>query len=127
MAWVDIVLMLALIEFFVFALYVGRARGAHGIKAPAMAGHPVVERWLRVQGNTLEMLMLFVPGLWAAAHYWKPEYMAAVGSLFIVGRALYAFGYVSDPAKRSAGFFLSLLPAAFLVLAALFGAVRTLL
>ena len=125
MAWVDIVLMLALIQFFVFAIYVGRARGQHGISPPAMAGHPVVERWLRVQGNTLEMLMLFVPGMWAAAHYWKPEYMAAVGSLFIVGRALYAVGYVSDPAKRSMGFLLSILPAAFLVLAALVGAVRS--
>jgi len=127
MAWVDIVLMLALIEFFVFAIYVGRARGTHGIRAPAMSGHPTVERWLRVHGNTLEMLMLFVPGLWVAARYWKPEYMAAVGALFIVGRAWYAVGYVSDPARRSMGFLLSFLPAAFLVLAALVGAVRTLL
>ena len=127
MAWVDLVMMLALLEFVFFAFVVGRMRGRHGVKAPAMSGHPMVERALRVQGNTLELLILFVPGLWAAAKYWKPEYMAVAGAVFVVGRAVYAFGYLADPSKRSIGFGLSILPTLFLVFAALIGAVRALL
>ena len=127
MAWVDLVVMLALLEYLAFLILVGRARGQHGVHAPAMSGHPVVERWLRVQGNTLEQLIVFVPALWAAARYWKPEYMAAVGAAFIVGRALYARGYVADPSKRSLGFLLGFASTVALLLAALAGAVRSLL
>jgi uncharacterized membrane protein YecN with MAPEG domain len=127
MAWVDLVVMLALLEYLGFAICVARARGQHGVEPPAMTGHPIVERWLRVQGNTLELLILFVPGLWAAARYWKPEYMAAVGVVFVIGRALYAKGYVDEPVKRSMGFLLSILSALALVLLAAVGAVRALL
>ena len=82
------------------------------------------ERWLRVQGNTLELLVVFVPALWLAARYWNPLYAAALGALFFVGRALYAISYVRDPKTRGLGFVLSLLPTAVLVLAALVGALR---
>lgn len=127
MAWVDLVLMAALLEYMVFGWLVGAARGRHGVKAPAMSGHPVVERWLRVHGNTLEQLIVFVPSLWAAARYWQPEFVAAIGAVFIVGRALYAVGYVKDPAKRDLGFLIGIVPVAVLLLATVVGAVRSLL
>jgi uncharacterized MAPEG superfamily protein len=127
MAWVDLVLMAALLEFMVFGWLVGSARGRHGVKAPAMAGHPVVERWLRVHGNTLEQLIVFIPSLWGAARYWQPEYVAGIGAVFIIGRALYAAGYVKDPRKRDLGFLVGIVPVAVLLLATVVGAVRTLL
>ena len=43
MAWVDLVVMLALLEYLAFLILVGRARGQHGVHAPAMSGHPVGE------------------------------------------------------------------------------------
>lgn len=124
MAWVDVVLAAVLLEYLFFVGLVGRARGRYGIQAPATSGHPVFERWLRVQGNTLELLVVFVPALWLAARYWNPLYAAALGALFFVGRALYAISYVRDPKTRGLGFVLSLLPTAVLVLAALVGALR---
>ena len=124
MAWVDVVLAAVLLEYLFFIGLVGRARGRYGIQAPATSGHPVFERWLRVQGNTLELLVVFVPALWLAARYWNPLYAAALGALFFVGRALYAISYVRDPKTRGLGFVLSLLPTAVLVLAALVGALR---
>lgn len=127
MAWVDLVMMAALLEYMAFGWLVGSARGRHGVKAPAMSGHPVVERWLRVHGNTLEQLIVFVPSLWGAARYWQPEYVAAIGAVFIVGRALYAVGYVKDPAKRDLGFLIGIVPVAVLLLATVVGAVRSLL
>lgn len=127
MAWVDLVLMAALLEYMVFGVLVGRARGRHGLKAPAMVGHPVVERWLRVHGNTLEQLIVFIPSLWGAARYWQPEYVAAIGAVFIIGRALYAVGYVKDPGKRELGFLIGIVPVAVLLLGTVVGAARTLL
>ena len=127
MAWVDVVLAVVLLEYLFFIGLVGRARGRYGIQAPATSGHPVFERWLRVQGNTLELLIMFVPALWGAARYWKPEYVAAVGAVFIAGRAMYAAGYVQAPEKRSMGFLVSFVPVVVLVLATAIGAVRSLL
>ena len=49
MPLVDIVALLALLEFFVFAGLVGRARGKYGVNAPSVTGHEMFERAYRVQ------------------------------------------------------------------------------
>lgn len=126
MAWIDLVTLLALAEFFGFAYAVGKARQRYGIKAPATTGHDIFERTFRVQQNTLELLILFIPALWMAARYWNPAYTAAVGAVFIVGRVLYFFGYVKDPTKRSMGFLISFAPIVVLWVGALWGVLRTL-
>ena len=126
MIWVDIVGLLAVIQLFVFGLLVGRARGKYGIAAPATTGHPVFERYYRVQLNTVEVLLMFLPGLWVSAKYWPPQYSALLGVVYLVGRFVYLDAYVKDPKKRSVGFSMSMLPTLVLVLAALVGASRAL-
>lgn len=127
MAWVDIVGLLAVIQLMVFISLVGRARGQYNVPAPATTGHPIFERYFRVQMNTIECLIVLLPGLWLAARYWPPEYVAAIGAVYLVGRMLYLRSYVRDPSSRSLGYGLSAGPAAVLVFAALVGAVRALL
>jgi len=127
MVWVDIVGMLAVVQLFIFGVMVGWARGKYGVAAPATTGHPIFERYYRVQMNTVESLLVFLPGLWLAAKYWPPTYAALLGVVYLVGRTLYYYSYIGDPSKRTAGFSLSMGPAALLVLAALVGAVRALL
>ena len=127
MAWVDIVGLLAVVQLMVFISLVGRARGRYNVPAPATTGHPIFERYFRVQMNTIECLIVLLPGLWLAAKYWPPEYVAAVGAVYIAGRTLYLRSYVRDPSSRSLGYGLSAGPAAALVFAALVGAVRALL
>ncbi len=73
--------------------------------------------------NTIEQLILFVPGIWFFAQYVHVLGAAAVGLVFIVGRAIYAVSYVKDPATRSVGMMLTMLPCCILVLGALGGAV----
>lgn len=124
--WVDIVGLLALLQLVLFGILVGRARGLYGVAAPATSGHPIFERYYRVQMNTVESLMVFLPGLWLSAKYWPPGYCAILGAVYLVGRFLYLNAYVSDPKKRSLGFSLSILPALALVVAALVGALRAL-
>ena len=80
-----------------------------------MTGHPIFERWARVQGNTVEQLVIFFPGLWMFSTYVRPDVAAALGVVFLVGRALFARGYVADPARRGPGFVLSYLSNAVLV------------
>jgi glutathione S-transferase len=126
MAYVDIVTALALLQFVVFGFKVGRARGRHGVKAPAVTGNETFERYFRVQQNTLEQLIVFLPGLYLFSHYFKPQVAAVLGAIYLIGREIYAFTYVKDPAKREIGFGLTFLPTVILVLGGLFGAVRSL-
>lgn len=96
-------ILLALIEYIVMAGLVGRARAKYGIAAPAMTGHPAFERANRVHVNTLENLIIFVPAVWIFATYTSELYAAILGGLFVVGRALYAVGYLSAAEKRGVG------------------------
>jgi hypothetical protein len=127
MIWVEVVTLFALLEYFLFAAAVGQARGRYGIKAPATTGHEVFERYFRVQQNTLELLVLFLPALWLAARYWPPAWLAAIGAVYLVGRLVYFRSYVHEPASRSLGFGLSIVPTVALWLAAAAGVVRALL
>jgi glutathione S-transferase len=113
---------LALIEYYVITMQCGRARGRLGVAAPAMSGNPEFERYLRVQYNTIEQLVIFLPALFGFAHFASANWAAALGAVFIVGRALYARGYVQDPAKRGPGFGLTLLANTVLLLGATLGA-----
>ena len=124
MAWVDIVGLLSLVQLLVFGTMVALARGKYGVAAPATTGHPVFERHYRVQMNTVESLLVFLPALWLAAKYWSPAYAAVLGAVYLVGRTIYYFSYINDPSRRSAGYALSMGPAVILLVAALLGALR---
>jgi glutathione S-transferase len=125
MAYVDIVTTLAVLHFLAFGWKVGKAREAHGIKPPAVSGNEIFERHMRVQQNTLEQLIMFLPGLYLFAHYFNPWYVAGLGVLFLIGRELYGAGYVKDPARRSAGFLIGAIPTLILILGGLIGAIKS--
>jgi uncharacterized membrane protein YecN with MAPEG domain len=126
MAWVQLVTLLALVEYFAFASAVGAARVRYGVKAPATSGNENFERYFRVQQNTLELLVVFLPLLWMAATYWNPPWVAAVGAVFVLGRLVYFRGYVREPRARHLGFMLSIVPVVALALGAAVGIVRAL-
>ena len=119
---VAIVTVLALLLYIWMGLRVAGARKATGIHAPQMTGDPVLERHIRVQSNTLEWLPVFLPGLWLFAVYWNDLLAAALGAVWIIGRVVYALGYVADPKKREIGFIVQLLASVVLLLGALGGA-----
>lgn len=119
MDFVAFVVLLALVEYVVIFMLTGRARGQYGVKAPATTGHPIFERWYRVQQNTVEQLLLFLPAIFLFASYVSATWAGWIGLVFVVGRALYARAYVADPDSRSLGFALSVVPSLVLVAGAL--------
>ena len=118
---IHIVALLALLLYLAFTVLVGRQRMQGRVVAPATTGDPAFERAFRVQQNTLEQLVVFLPALFLAGQYWSPNVIAGIGVVWLVGRVLYRFEYTKDPASRTAGFILTLLPTVVLVLAALWG------
>lgn len=114
-----IVTLLALLVYLGMCFAVGRARAKSGVAAPAMTGHPLLERTVRVQANTLEWLPVFLVSLWLFAIYWNEWVAAALGAVWIVGRILYAVGYVADPSRRGPGFLIQGLAALVLLFGAL--------
>ncbi len=119
---VAIVAALALVEYFVFAIMCGMARGRLGVPAPSISGNPEFERYFRVQGNTIEQIVIFLPALYLFATFVSPPVAAGLGLVFILGRALYAWAYLRDPGRRGPGFGLTLLANAVLLVGGLVGA-----
>ena len=116
---------LAVLAMYFWIIYkVGAARGKHQVHAPSVDGPPEFLRALRVQINTVEQLVFFLPALWLCA-FWLNDKMAAIGgAVWLVGRVMYAIGYYREAAKRSAGFLVSTLAAIALVLGAVYGLLR---
>lgn len=126
-AFPSLVTSLALMVYLVVSLNVGRARVKYQVKAPAISGDPNFERVLRVQQNTLEQLVFFLPVLWLFAMYVSPVWGAGIGAVWVLGRILYAWGYYQAAEKRGPGFGLSFLSALILLLGGFVGIILNLM
>ena len=99
----------------------GRARARYGIQAPAVTGAPEFERLFRIQQNTLEQLIWFLPSLWLFAFYVSPTWGGLLGLVWIGGRIHYALSYYRDPEARGPGFITGFASAAVLLVGAIIG------
>ena len=124
MELVSIVAALALFQYSLYVRKAGAARGRFGVPAPATTGNEDFERQLRVQSNTVEQLVIFLPSLFLFAHWVSEPVAAGLGLVFMLGRSLYARAYVNDPSGRGPGFLLTVLSNMVLLLGTLAGAIR---
>jgi glutathione S-transferase len=134
---VALVTLLSLALFFWMGADVARARMRFGVRAPAVTGHPEFERHFRVQANTLEGLILFLPSLWLFAltvdglrsSDLGDRIAASLGLVWIIGRVIYMRSYVRDPASRGLGFGVQALASMLLLIgglvASVWGLVKT--
>lgn len=122
MNYIDIVAVTAVLQLLFFSALVGQARGKYGVAAPAVVGHEIFERAYRVQMNTLELLVAFLPALFLAGKYWSQPAVAGLGAIYLLGRFIYWRAYMGAPKSRGLGFGLSSLPILLLLVAALVGA-----
>jgi glutathione S-transferase len=119
--------LVAVLLYLVTSINVAAARGKYKIEAPAIAGNADFERIFRIQMNTLEQLVAFLPPLWLFALYVNPAWSSVLGAVWIAGRALYAVGYTRSAPARSKGFIIAFAALAVLWLGAMWGVVASLL
>ncbi len=122
-----IAISIALLVFFGLAANVGRARATWNVPAPASSGHPEFDKRYRVQMNTIEQLLLFIPASFMAVPVLGDPITAALCLTWSIGRIVYARLYYADPAKRGPGFGLTLLPTMIMIIAAIYGAIAVLM
>jgi glutathione S-transferase len=124
MPLVHLVIGLALAQFLFFLFAVGKARETYKVPAPATTGNLIFERYFRVQMNTLELLVIFVPSILLFGQYFGAYIAAALGVLYLIGRFVYFRSYVKEPKSRSLGYGVSVLPIMVLLVGAIIGAIR---
>lgn len=126
MDWTALVTLGVLALGFATVWQVGRARGKYSIKAPATTGHEMFERAYRVQMNTLENIVMFLPALWLAAFYVGTLASTVLGGVWLAGRVWYAIAYLREPNARGAGFTLAYLAWAGLMIGTAWGVLTNL-
>ena len=119
MEYATIIVMLALAEYIFFTVRVGASRGKLEVHAPACKGNETFERMFRVQQNTLEQLIIFIPATFAFAFYVSPLWVLVPGGIFLLGRFLYSIAYIKEPKSRAPGMVMTLFANAALVLVTL--------
>jgi glutathione S-transferase len=116
-----IVSCIALLIYYYTLLMSGLARGRFDVAAPSHDGPEEYQRYVRAHQNTLEHLVLFLPGLWLFVVAVDPIWASAIGIMWPIGRLMYARGYYQEAAKRQVGLVISMLPIYVLILGSLAG------
>ena len=65
------------------------------------------KRAYRIQMNTQEGALIFLPALWICAVGWGDLLAGALGGIWIAARVWYALAYAADPTSRRSAFLLS--------------------
>jgi glutathione S-transferase len=117
-AWVTLA---ALIMYIWMGFNVGKARAQYKVPAPAMDGPVEFQSVMRVQANTVEQFIIFLPVLWMCATFLGDRWAALGGAIWIVGRILYAIGYYKSPSKREIGFTISFFASVALMIGTIVG------
>ncbi|MGC1548714.1 MAG: MAPEG family protein [Rhodanobacter sp.] len=122
-----LVTLLTVLLQFATMFVVGRAREKYGIKAPAISGNTAFEQAYRVQMNTLEATVMFLPTLWVATYYGFAMWAGVAGLIWVVGRVWYMLAYLRDASKRGPGYMLSMIGWAATLIMAGIGLTRAML
>jgi glutathione S-transferase len=124
MIWIGWITLVTLILYIGMGVWVSRMRVRERVNAPAMTGTAAFERVARIHSNTLEQMVPFLVALWLCAWAWAPLPAAICGVVWLFGRAVYAFSYFGNPARRAPGFALAMLALVVLIVGAGFGLLR---
>lgn len=101
-----------LISGFMFFLTAraGALRGKHDIVPPKMVGNDDFEIAYRIQANSVEQLVIFMPIMWVGAYALGDIWGGVAGLVWILGRLVYAQAMNNDPSKRGTGMIITTLP-----------------
>ena len=112
---------ISLLVYYFTLFKAGTARVKYNIQAPSHSGPDEYVRKVRVHQNTLEHLVLFLPGLWLFSFAVDPVWATIIGVLWPIGRVGYAYGYYKDANKRGFGLYISMPPIYIFIVGSLIG------
>lgn len=98
----------ALLVYYFTLFKAGMARVRFKIPAPLHEGPEEYVRYVRVHQNTLEHLVLFLPGLWLFSFAVDPIWAAGIGTIWPIARLGYALGYYKSADQRRISLYISM-------------------
>ncbi len=101
MEYTIIVIMLALVQYQLFGLRTGITRPKYNVQPPKTSGNETWERIYRVHQNTMEQLVVFIPGMLAFSYYVSQKWAVGLGICFILFRQYFSYMYVKNPPNRT--------------------------
>lgn len=123
---VPLVVLLNVLLLIWAMIEVGRARVRYRVPPPVTSGPVEFEARFRVQMNTTEQTVMFLPTLWLCSTYFRADVAGVVGLLWIIGRVIYALGYYRAPKDRMTGFAIAAFALLVLLVCGAFGLLRQL-
>ncbi|MEE9345781.1 MAG: MAPEG family protein [Methylococcales bacterium] len=102
-----VIILIALLQYIFFTGRTGFSRVKYGVQAPKTVGNETWERIFRVQQNTMEQLIIFIPGMLIFSMYVSQTWVLLPGILFVIGRQIYSHLYIKNPESRGPGMVLS--------------------
>lgn len=100
--------LLTMVMYFWTMWRVGQARARHRIMPPRTDGPEEFLRVFRVQQNTLEQVVLFLPSLWLFALFISYLWAGILGAVWLAARVWYAIAYSRAAEKRLPPFLFAL-------------------
>lgn len=119
MSYAILIILVALLQYSYFLGKVGYFRAKLEVHAPKTTGNEKWERLFRVQQNTMEQLIIFIPATYFFSSIISDEWVLLPGIIFIIGRALYSASYISNPNGRGLGMIMSFIPSVLMILSTL--------
>ena len=107
--WVALVVWSTVCVVLATMVITGWMRGRHTIQAPAITGHPMFERAYRVQMNTLEQVVMFLPAFVLAVQSGRDDIACVLGGVWVLARIGYIVTYLRNPATRGPAFVIAML------------------
>jgi glutathione S-transferase len=105
---VGIVSSLSLLVTYFTLLRSGLARVKFKVPAPSHEGPEEYMRHVRAHQNTIEHLVMFLPGMWLFALAVSPGWAAGLGIIWPIARLFYALGYYKSANGRRLPLYISM-------------------
>ncbi|MDX1580804.1 MAG: MAPEG family protein [Alphaproteobacteria bacterium] len=112
---------LALLVYYFTLFRAGIARVKFKIPAPSHEGPEEYVRHVRAHHNTMEHLVMYLPGMWLFAFAVDPYWAAGLGAIWPVGRLFYALGYYKAAEKRRLPLYITMPPIYIFILGSIIG------
>ena len=106
--YVGIVSSIALLVTYFTMFKSGMARLKFEVEAPSHDGPEEYKRRVRAHQNTIEHLVMYLPGMWLFAIAVDPHWAAGIGIIWPICRIFYAIGYYKDADARRLPLYLSM-------------------